>query len=827
MGKWSMVGSESIPVAERNKGWTSWGRLTARLKQPIVRRLDLFLILLTGFLLGRALIVGGLTPFAVPFVAVVYHLRRDRLLWAIFSVLLGAVTHELGQPLKLLVALMFFIVLHKLFERWQRGSSTYAPITVFSSVLLGNLALNYTQDWTPYAVVMSAVEASLSLVLTLIFMQCLPILTQRKRKSTLKNEELVCLIILLASLMTGTAGWIVYELSIDQVFSRYIVLVFALAAGGAIAAAVGVVTGLILSFAQMGSVLEISLLAFSGLLGGLLKEGKKIGVALGLVVGTLLMGFYQGEAFIVTDLYETLAAIVLLLITPRSLFTRIAQYIPGTIEHEALEQNYMKHLRDVTVAKVRQFADLFQQLAASFAYSSAEEVKEAEGHVDLMLSRVTENSCQICFKKEYCWQTKFDKTYALMEELIDVMRNEGQIPSELFERLQAHCVRGEKVVELMAAQVEKYQAHMRFKRQCQESRRLVADQLSGLSRVMNNFAWEIQREGESHYIQEQVVLDALEEVGLTIQGVEILSLDEGNVDLELTLPLTYGREECEKIVVPVLTGIIGEPIMVDKEESQFERGGFCKVRLVSAKRFKLSTGVATAAKGGGLLSGDSFNTMELGPGKQALAISDGMGNGERAHQESKETLTLLQSILQSGIEETVAIKSINSVLALRSPEEMFATLDLAIIDLQTAKTKFLKIGSTPSFIRRGDQCLVVSANNLPIGILQEIEIDVVSEELKAGDLLIMMTDGLYDAPRHIENKEMWMKRLIMEIRTNDPQEVADLLLEKVIRFHQGQIMDDMTVVVAKIERHVPEWTTISLAHIPKLRRTKRELAVTT
>jgi len=309
--------------------------------------------------------------------------------------------------------------------------------------------------------------------------------------------------------------------------------------------------------------------------------------------------------------------------------------------------------------------------------------------------------------------------------------------------------------------------------------------------------------------------------------VEILSLDEGNVDLELTLPLTYGREECEKIVVPVLTGIIGEPIMVDKEESQFERGGFCKVRLVSAKRFKLSTGVATAAKGGGLLSGDSFNTMELGPGKQALAISDGMGNGERAHQESKETLTLLQSILQSGIEETVAIKSINSVLALRSPEEMFATLDLAIIDLQTAKTKFLKIGSTPSFIKRGDQCLVVSANNLPIGILQEIEIDVVSEELKAGDLLIMMTDGLYDAPRHIENKEMWMKRLIMEIRTNDPQEVADLLLEKVIRFHQGQIMDDMTVVVAKIERHVPEWATISLAHIPKLRRTKRELAVTT
>lgn len=827
MAKWNMVGSENVVVHEQEKRWwTSWVRQWSRLKQEVLKRVDLFLIVVMGFLLGRALIIGGLHPFALPFVAVVYHLRRDRLFWAVAAVLGGTLIHEQGQPFKLIAALIFFLLLHKLFDRWQRGTMTYAPITVFSAVLLGALSIAYVQNWSTYAVLMAGVEAALSLVLTLIFMQCLPILTQRRQKGTLKNEELVCLIILLASLMTGTAGWVIEEVAIDQVFARYIVLVFALAAGGAIAAAVGVVTGIILSLAQMGSMLAISLLAFSGLLGGLLKEGKKIGVALGLVVGTLLMGFYQGEPLLVSGLYETGVAIVLFLFTPRSIFTRIAQYIPGTVEHEELEQNYMKHLRDVTVNKVRQFADLFQQLAASFAYSATEEEGE-ESYVDLLLSKVTENSCQICFKKEYCWQNKFHTTYALMEELVKETKEKGQLSPDLAERLASHCVRSEKVVELVNAQVEKYQAHLRFKRQCQESRRLVADQLSGLSRVMNNFAWEIQREGESHHIQEQLVLDALEEVGLAIQEVKIHALDEGSVDIELALPLKFGREECEKIVVPVLTGIIGEPIMVDKEESHFERGGFSRVRLVSAKRFKLTTGVAAAAKGGGLLSGDSFNTMQLGPGKQALAIADGMGNGHRAHQESKETLNLLQSILQSGIEETVAIKSINSVLALRSPEEIFSTLDLAIIDLQTAKTKFLKIGSTPSFIKRGDKCLTVSANNLPIGILQEIEIDVVSEQLKAGDLLIMMTDGLYEAPRHIENKEMWMKRLIMEIKTTDPQEVADLLLEKVIRFHQGEIKDDMTVVVAKIERYTPEWSTISLSNIPKLRRTKRELAVTT
>src|SRR5699024_6537748 len=101
----------------------------------------------------------------------------------------------------------------------------------------------------------------------------------------------------------------------------------------------------------------------------------------------------------------------------------------------------------------------------------------------------------------------------------------------------------------------------------------------------------------------------------------------------------------------------------------------------SAKQYVVETGVASAAKGGGIISGDSYVTMELGAGKYAMAISDGMGNGERAQEESRETLRLLQQILQTGIPERVAIKTINSILSLRTTDEMFATLDLAMVNL--------------------------------------------------------------------------------------------------------------------------------------------------
>ncbi len=84
-----------------------------------------------------------------------------------------------------------------------------------------------------------------------------------KRNVQLKNEEIICLIILLGSLMTGTVGWLIGDqVSIEHVFSRYLILVFAMAGGAPLGASVGVVTGLILSLASSAAVYQIGLLAF-------------------------------------------------------------------------------------------------------------------------------------------------------------------------------------------------------------------------------------------------------------------------------------------------------------------------------------------------------------------------------------------------------------------------------------------------------------------------------------------------------------------------------------------------------------------------------------
>ncbi|MEB1806010.1 MAG: stage II sporulation protein E [Bacillaceae bacterium] len=784
------------------------------------------LIFMVGFLLGRAMILSEITPFVLPFVAAIYVLKRDKLGIAALAVFAGAMTHMLESSWFVLASLLIFIIYQKVVEKFNDNTTKVLPFTVFFASLSARIILTFFMQGqiTSYDWMMAGVEASLSFILTMIFLQSVPLITAKRSQQPLKNEEIVCLIILLASVMTGTIGWMIYDLTVEHILARYLVLLFAFVAGAAIGSTVGVVTGLILSLASVASLYQMSLLAFAGLLGGLLKEGRKIGVSIGLLIGTLLIGLYgEGSEHVLVTVMESGVAIAVFLITPRSWISKLARYIPGTVEHSKEQQQYLRKIRDVTAGRVEQFSHLFQTLSNSFSSTSANvEVDDVEKEVDYFLSNVTEKTCQACFKKDRCWVNNFNNTYESMYKIMNEVEKNGEIKDPIFKaEWKKYCVKHEKVVHVVRNELGQFQANQKLKKQVLESRKLVADQLLGVSRVMNDFAKEIQREKEAHYVQEEQILEALRSVGLEVGHIDIYQLEQGNIEIEMSVANDGGHGQCEKVVAPMLSDILGETIIIKNEERGFYPNGYSHVSFGSAKKYVVETGVATVAKGGAYVSGDSYSTIELGSGKYAIAISDGMGNGERAHLESNETLQLLQKVLQSGIEETVAIKSVNSVLSLRTTDEIFSTLDLAMIDLQDANAKFLKIGSIPSFIKRGSTVTKIEASNLPMGIIQEFDVDVVSEQMKAGDLLIMMSDGIFDAPKHVENKEMWMKRIISEVSSEDPQEVADLILERVIR-NEGSIEDDMTIVVAKVKRNMPKWAAIPIYKPKKIEKKKAQ-----
>lgn len=532
--------------------WTKWKRIAGEKSRKLLIDRG-WLLIFIAFLLGRVIILSAVSPFAVAFVASVWMLRRKLTLKLALAALTGALTIHMQHTILLFAAIMFFFTFAVLFKK-VKHQQRMIPILVFASYFISRMGMNYIQgNWSSYEWMFSIVEASLSVVLVYIFMQGVPLLSPKRYKQTLKNEEIVCMMILLASVLTGTIGWTIYDASVEQVLSRYFVLWFAFVAGAAIGSTVGVVTGLILSLANVASLYQMSLLAFSGLLGGLLKEGKKLGVGLGLFVGTLLIGIYwnEGREF-TTMLMETGFAVLLFFMTPESWISRVARYIPGTNEHSKEQEKYMQKVRDVTASKIEQFSDMFQALSKSFSKIDPDEHdKENKKEMDYFLSNVTEKTCQSCFKKENCWVRNFDQTYQLMREMTEGIEDGSLMKRrKLLRDFENHCIKSSKVIETMKQEFSFYLANQRLKKQVIESRRFVADQLKGVSDVMEEFAKEIMKERKIQERKETEIMDTIKELGFEIEKLDIYSLEAGNVDIEMTLSFYDYHGEASKVIAP-------------------------------------------------------------------------------------------------------------------------------------------------------------------------------------------------------------------------------------------------------------------------------------
>ncbi|MGM8215698.1 stage II sporulation protein E [Bacillaceae bacterium W0354] len=773
-----------------------------------------WLLFIISFFLGRAIVLSSLSPFAVAFLATTIIVKRQSAFTVFIFLSLGALSVNISQAIYITSACIFLMFFYKLFLSKSKKLSFSIIIATFVSSTIGRglYYLLYEGQAVIYDYMVLGVESLLSAFLVMIFLQSFPYLMNSQPIIKVKVEDIICIVILITAVLTGFVGISFTGIGLEQIGSKYFILISAFIAGATVGSAIGVIVGLMLSLVSTFHLYQVSLLALAGLLGGLLKSTNKYGVVVGLFVSAILMGLYRiDHVSFKLLIIESVIASGLFILTPSKVIKKIAAFVPGTEEEKEAHEQYAKKVRNATAERVERFSEMFEALSNSFAYYDTESKQnDSTTEIDEYLSRVTEKTCQTCLKKHRCWVNNFDQTYSVLQETLQSIESNNLSQLNLnVGKLKNFCVKQEQVVDQMRYELSFYQANKRLKQQVKESRKFVSEQLSGVSEVMNNFAKEIVKERQEHEWHEEEIRTMLAKLNFNLEHLDLFSIDQGNVDIEMTLYFQDYHGEGEKIIAPMLSDLLNETIIVERENPQERRSGYRTFVFSSIKRYQLTNGVAHAAKNGNFLSGDSYLMLELGKSRYALAISDGMGNGERAYLESSETLKLLKQILQSGINEQVAIQSINSILSLRTSDEIYATLDLAILDLQKPQVNFLKIGAMVSFVIRAGGIYPIEASNIPIGILEEFDIEPVSEQLKDGDILVMISDGVLETTRVDENREVWLKHVLKRLETNDPQAIADLVLEEAIRSNHGVILDDMTVLVTKIEKSKPKWASFS------------------
>ena len=296
----------------------------------------------------------------------------------------------------------------------------------------------------------------------------------------------------------------------------------------------------------------------------------------------------------------------------------------------------------------------------------------------------------------------------------------------------------------------------------------------------------------------------LEQKEIEIKSLDIKRTSSGRFIVEVYTDICGNTDgtECDiKKIEKILTKTLNQRIIIQKQECglRLDRS-ICKFTYISDDKYNLQIGVAKSTKAGSSVSGDSSLHIKLDDGKYLLALSDGKGSGPEAMKSSKIAIKMLERLLTAGFDKDVSIKLINSTLAANTDEDMFATLDIEILDLFNGNMEYIKSSACPTYVKRGRNVQLLKEFSLPAGILDDMGLTVYDYDLQDGDILVMCTDGVIDSNKEFINKQVWLRYLLEDMETNDAQQIADIIIREAIDNDFGNQKDDMTVLVARVTK---------------------------
>lgn len=216
-----------------------------------------------------------------------------------------------------------------------------------------------------------------------------------------------------------------------------------------------------------------------------------------------------------------------------------------------------------------------------------------------------------------------------------------------------------------------------------------------------------------------------------------------------------------------------------------------------APALALEIGASLRSCSGEDVAGDSYVSRLLAGGRHVLALSDGMGNGVSARQESYAALALMVESLRAGYTRAQALDVVNALMLMCTGREMYATMDLCMIDLHTGETAFEKLGACPSYVVRDGEVRTIGADTLPVGVLPEVESHSLRMTLRPGDVVILLTDGVAEA---FPGGDEGLRSAIEKLCWLHPQAVGDKLIAQALS--TGAAKDDMAVLCVRVNRQL-------------------------
>ena len=321
------------------------------------------------------------------------------------------------------------------------------------------------------------------------------------------------------------------------------------------------------------------------------------------------------------------------------------------------------------------------------------------------------------------------------------------------------------------------------------------ENLKEISNVVKECKEEIVIESKETE-EEKEIVNLLNEKGYDIKYSVIKNIENGKMVVEVVTELSNTKIKDKSVVAniaDIISRRLNTKMSFQRDKKKEELNKYIQIYSTDEK-LMLQVGISKITKENSLVSGDSNLQMRLDDGKYVIAICDGMGSGTKAKQTSKKAIDMIESLISTGFNKETSVNLINSTLNLYSDDDMFTSLDLMILDLYLGKIEIIKNGACNTYIKNKKNITTISSENLPVGIIGDIEVNTKVFEVFDGDIIVMCSDGLIESKNEV--RKDWLENFLKNVSTNNVQKLADLILAESIDNNLGIVQDDITVIVS-------------------------------
>ncbi len=754
-----------------------WCRHAAVIKKAAF----IFLFMLAGFALARIELTLHMAPFGPAFVAACFFSRRTESLFSAAGVCLGAllVPHSTLYlvTITLIIAIAMICVGQIRLKRWIALLATASAFAVSAAVFK-------TASIDVY--ITAVLECLVSLVMIYVFSSLIEIGARGRKRSIFTVEETICLALggLIAVCMLG-------PLNISGVYVAYIaahlfVLCVAYVGGAALGAGVGLALGMALCIGIHAEPVITGMMGVLGLLAGTINKLGRVGMSAGYIfIGLLFIAAFYSSVVWYNVLIEAAAGVLLFLLIPKKAFAFAGRYIDIKIKHEYEYRLHVRRIKEMTVKRLLEVSDVFVKTGDMFE-KEAQQNLAYSANISSALSVVADSTCKDCVFRKSCWDRDFLATYSVFLQLLSVYEKKGALDqTDIPPLFIKKCYNIKGILSTAENVFGAYFLSLKWQKKLEDARIITGRQLKGVARVVADLGREMDTGFKFLPAVEEKVARALDAVNIRAREV-CAERVVGGVTVGVKLKSdSAGAGSIER----VLSKACGMP-MQKTNETASDKGAYCTLLFEQAHRYCAKTAVASVAKGE--VSGDSHIYGMLKDGRYIMMLCDGMGSGESARRESAATVSLVENFFRAGFDDSVIFDTINKILMLRGNEDVFSTVDLCVFDLKTGDAKFTKIGAECAYILNKEGIATIQPGALPIGILDDVDPLCTQRKLIAGDMIIMLSDGVADAIK--EETTVWFSGITQE----SAQETANAILDKARG--QKEPQDDMTVMVCQISQ---------------------------